>query len=419
MIYLKKIKRAYTNKDIKQLIDNFFSLAALKIFNLILPFITLPYLIKTLGFKQYGAIVLALSLIQYFQAITDYGFNLSATRDIAKHRHSKQQLNYIYSKVMASKLILLLISLSLLLLIIFMTPQFRDDRLIFLLMLPVLIGHTLFPEWFFRGMEKMHYITTLDLSIKIFFTVGVFIFIHKPEDYWIYPLLNGTGYFLTAILAHTLIKKNFSINLILAKTKQIKKTLANSFPLFVNQFAPNLYNNTTSFVIGLSLGNYAVGIFGSVRKIVDLLSVFNAVTISVFFPYLNRNPKKFQKFSKLYIIFFMLLCLIFILFKDILFNLFNINNKDFNNTFFLLVSGIFCIAIYNVYSTCYLVRIKKDILVMRMVFFTSLFGLILSITLVQIFGITGGALSIFTTQLLLATISYIFYVKLSGERNDI
>gem|GEM_PF-6145372 len=58
-----------------RLADNFFSLSALKVLNLILPLVTLPYLIKVLGFHYYGAIILALSLVAYFQALTDYGFN--------------------------------------------------------------------------------------------------------------------------------------------------------------------------------------------------------------------------------------------------------------------------------------------------------------------------------------------------------
>ena len=83
-----KFRTILQSEDIRRLLKNFFSLSVLKLINAILPFVTLPYLIKVLGFQQYGAIVLALSLIAYFQSITDYGFNLSATREIAKHRTS-------------------------------------------------------------------------------------------------------------------------------------------------------------------------------------------------------------------------------------------------------------------------------------------------------------------------------------------
>lgn len=54
MSRLAVVKKALSNKDVKQLIENFFSLAVLKVFNLILPFVTLPYLIKTLDLSSMG-----------------------------------------------------------------------------------------------------------------------------------------------------------------------------------------------------------------------------------------------------------------------------------------------------------------------------------------------------------------------------
>lgn len=140
--------------DIKQLLDNFTSLAVLKVANLVLPFVTLPYLIKTLGFEKYGLIVISLALMQYFQAFTDYGFNLSATRDIAIHKHSKSQLSFIYRKVFSSKVILLIFSISILLPIIVFTPQFNEHKELYILMLFMLIGYTLFPIWFFVASKK-------------------------------------------------------------------------------------------------------------------------------------------------------------------------------------------------------------------------------------------------------------------------
>lgn len=179
-------------------------------------------------------------------------------------------------------------------------------------MLLVLVGHTLFPEWFFRGVEKMRYITVLDLSIKLFFTAGVFLFVHKPEDYWVYPLLNGVGYLVVMFVAHRLVRKKFSVKINFVKKQAIKKTLKSGFPLFVNQFAPNLYNNSTGLVVGIVLGNYFSGVFGAVRRITDLLSVLNAVVISVLFPYINRNISRFKVISKTYLLFFLVVCLVFV-----------------------------------------------------------------------------------------------------------
>lgn len=408
---LAVVKQALANKDIKQLIENFFSLAVLKVFNLILPFVTLPYLIKTLGFEQYGAIVLALALMQYFQAVTDYGFNLSATRDIARHRHSKRQLSFIYSKVMASKLFLLVISVSLILPVIFFVPQFQADRAVFLLMLPVLIGHTLFPEWFFRGVEKMRYITLLDLSIKLFFTAGVFVFIHKPEDYWIYPLLNGIGYCVVAIVAHYLVKKHFSTSFVFVGAKQIKKTLKSGFPLFVNQFAPNLYNNTTSFFVGLVLGNYSAGVFGAVRQAVNLLSVLNSVVAAVAFPYLNRNKNSFGVFSKVYLLVFFSLCVIFVFLKFYILRIFNISNDIPDEFYYILLVGVFFTAFYSVYATNYLLVYSFDSVVLKITLMSSFVGVLIVYPFIVIWGLNGAALTISICQCMLGILSFVLYKK--------
>lgn len=413
MSKLASIKFFLSGKDIKQLIDNFLSLTVLKVLNLIIPLITLPYLIKVLGFEKYGSIILALSLIQYFQAVTDYGFNLSATRDIAKHRHSKRQLSYIYSKVMGAKLVLIIISVMLILPIIFITPQFQNDKPIFLLMIPVLVGHALFPEWFFRGVERMRYITILDLSIKLFFTTGVFLLIKKPEDYWIYPMLNGIGYCVVAIFSHILISRRFSVNIVFVSFKYIKKTLKYGFSIFLNQFAPNLYNNTTTFLVGLVLGNYAAGFFGSVRQVLNFLSVFNSVVTMVAFPYLTRNKDKFKIFSKIYLFLFGFLLLFFVFLKDFILSFFNIPETVYSGFYYILLLGVMFTAIYSVYATNYLIVHNFDKTVLNITLVSSFVGIGISYPLVFYGGLTGAAATIAICQGIIGVLSFVMYSRLS------
>jgi PST family polysaccharide transporter len=71
------IIKVKTNADGKVLVTNFISLSILQLLNLLLPLITLPYLVKVIGAEKFGVIAFASSLIVYFQAITDYGFSLS------------------------------------------------------------------------------------------------------------------------------------------------------------------------------------------------------------------------------------------------------------------------------------------------------------------------------------------------------
>ncbi|WLP95220.1 oligosaccharide flippase family protein [Psychrobacter sp. M13] len=412
---IRKIRTALQVEDIRQLMKNFFSLSVLKLVNAVLPFITLPYLIKVLGLQQYGAIVLALSLIAYFQSVTDYGFNLSATREIARHKSSRKQLSFIYSKTQASKLYLLLFSLSILIPAVMIVPQFREDLLVYLLMCLMLIGQTMFPEWFFRGVEQMGYITILDLIVKGSFTIGVFILIKSPEDYWLYPLLFGLGYVFIAILSHFLIVKKFKLSVQLVKKNSIIKNLKFGFPLFINQFMPNFYNNTTTFLIGMLLGKQAAGVFGAVRQLVNVLSVLNSVVSTVVFPYLVRRQDKFNLFSKFYMIGFSALAIILVILHKYILGWMGISDPLSSNIFLILVFGVTCIVFYSIYSTNFLIPRGYDKTVMKLTFIISLVGLLTSYPLITNLGVIGGAINIAFAQLLMGSSAFAMYKIISKK----
>ncbi|MDP4545691.1 oligosaccharide flippase family protein [Psychrobacter faecalis] len=413
---IRKIRTALQVEDIRQLMKNFFSLSVLKLVNAVLPFITLPYLIKVLGLQQYGAIVLALSLIAYFQSVTDYGFNLSATREIARHKSSRKQLSFIYSKTQASKLYLLLFSLSILIPAVMIVPQFREDLLVYLLMCLMLIGQTMFPEWFFRGVEQMGYITILDLIVKGSFTIGVFILIKSPEDYWLYPLLFGLGYVFIAILSHFLIVKKFKLSVQLVKKNSIIKNLKFGFPLFINQFMPNFYNNTTTFLIGMLLGKQAAGVFGAVRQLVNVLSVLNSVVSTVVFPYLVRRQDKFNLFSKFYMIGFSALAIILVILHKYILGWMGISDPLSSNIFLILVFGVTCIVFYSIYSTNFLIPRGYDKTVMKLTFIISLVGLLTSYPLITNLGVIGGAINIAFAQLLMGSSAFAMY-KITSKKS--
>lgn len=407
----KQLSGILQSKEVKRLLENFFSLSVLKLVNAILPFVTLPYLIKVLGFQQYGAIVLALSLITYFQAITDYGFNLSATREIAQHRHSNKQLSYIYSKTLVSKSVLLFFSLLCLFILILLVPQFKEDLLVYFLMCLILIGQTLFPDWFFRGVEQMRYITVLDFMVKTSFTLGTFLFIKTPHDYWIYPLLYGAGFIVVSGISHYFILKKYKINFVFVDFVNVLSGLKKNFPLFLNQFMPNFYNNTTSFLIGMLLGKNIAGIFGAIRQFVNILNVFNTIVSMVFFPYLVRRKEKFQLFSRLYLSGFFILTVFMVATHTWIFKWAGIMVNDSSWIFIILAVGVFFIAIYSVYSTNFLITRGYDKIVMNITVFVSVIGLIFAYPLINFFGMVGGALNIAISQILMGIAAYFYYLK--------
>lgn len=412
---MKKLRTILRNKDNSQLLKNFFSLAMLKLINAVLPFVTLPYLIKVLGIRQYGAIILAISLIAYFQAVTDYGFNLSATREIAKHRTSKQQLSFIYSKTIITKMYLLLFCLTILIPVILLVPQFKEDLLVYLLMCLMLVGQTLFPEWFFRGVEQMGYIATLNLVVKLSFTIGVFVLIKAPQDYWLYPFLLGVSYIIVSFISHYIIISKFDLKLVFIDVGRVKKSLKLGFPLFINQFAPNFYNNTTNFLVGMILGKSYAGYFGATRQVVQILTVFNSVVSGVAFPYLIRYKDKFAVFSRYYITFIAIFSISLVLIHQYIFDIIGIDFKYDSEVFYILILGFLAIVFHTVYSTNYLISRGYDYVVMKLTILTSVIGFMLSFPLIYNFGLIGGATNIFISQLILGSGGYFYFKRVSKK----
>ncbi len=53
------------------------------------PLLMLPYLARVLSKEKFGLIAFAQMFIFYFVILTDYGFNLTATRDVAVARQDR------------------------------------------------------------------------------------------------------------------------------------------------------------------------------------------------------------------------------------------------------------------------------------------------------------------------------------------
>ncbi|MGB4382457.1 MAG: oligosaccharide flippase family protein [Bacteroidales bacterium] len=389
-----KLKKLSKNKDVKTLTENFVSLSLLRIVGLLLPLITLPYVLRVLGKSNYGIIVLATTLINYFTALTDYSFRITATRDVAINKNDKKQLDLIYSNVLTVRMLFCILSTIIILLIVLLYKPFRDEITVFSLTIPMLFGYVLFPEWFFRGIEKMRYITYLNLGIKTFFTICIFVFIHEVNDYWMYPLFNSLGFIGAGIVGQSMLTRKYKLKYYWIGTKRIKKVLKNNFPIFINQFLPTLYNNTSSFLLGIMAPTYMLGIYDAIKKVVELFYTFANIIATVFFPFLNRVKNAFNKYKKAMLIIGVSLTLIPIVSYKLIFWYLDINNNFALPCLILLSVSVFFVILYDIFGLNFFIVHNQDKLVMRNTIYASVIGFILAFPLIHYWGIIGAALNL-------------------------
>lgn len=391
---LKNIIKKLKSKDGKTLLENFVSLSALQLIGMLLPLITLPYILRVIGFEKYGIIVFASSLIAYFTALTDFSFQITAVRDVAVFKNSQKKLNIIYSKVITIKAIFLLLSIFLISLIVLLYPPFYEYGLIYGLSMLMLVGHTLFPGWFFQGIEKMRYITYLNLGIKVFFTLCVFVFIKTEEDFWIYPLLQSAGFIGAGVVGQFMLVTKYKLKFIWLPHRIIKKTITANFPIFVNQFLPTLYNNTSLFLLGLFSAPMMVGIYNSILIVINLGINLLGILSRVFFPFLNRKKAAFNNYKKMMLIIISCMSVCILAGHKLVFWYLNITYENAFWILLILVIGLFGYTLSNIFGLNYFIVHRQDKLVMKNTIRASVIGFMLAFPLVHFFGIFGTAINL-------------------------
>lgn len=267
---------------------NFIFLSLMQGANYILPLITIPYLIRTIGIEKYGLVAFAQSYAAYFVIFIDYGFSLSATKQISINRYNQQKLSEIFSSVIFVKLAFMLVSFLISTIIIFSFKKFSSDYVIFYFSLIVLFGQLLFPVWFFQGLEKMKYITFVNILIKSIFTLCIFIFIKQVSDYIYVPLLNSLGFLVGGFIAFVIALKQFRIKIIF-NSRLIKAQLFEGWHLFLAILSTNIYRSANTFLLGLVSSNVAIGYYALASKIIISIQALMSPISQSLYPYLSKK----------------------------------------------------------------------------------------------------------------------------------
>lgn len=298
---ISRIKNLIKRNEYKTILENMLSLTGLQFASYILPLITLPYLTWILGPELFGLTQYAISLITYFQFFTDYGFNLSATRELAIVKDDNQKVSRIFNSVMLIKIILCLISFIITLLLVTFISKFNADAMVYLLTFGMVIGYILFPTWLFQGMEYMKYTSILNIVGKVLFTVLIFLLIHKPEDYILVPIINSFGLIVVGVIGLYIAITKFEIKLALPSKSDVKYHLKEGWHVFISTIAINMYTTTNTFLLGLLTNNTLVGYYSIAEKIILAVNGLINPISQALYPFISRSVHENKKTSILFI----------------------------------------------------------------------------------------------------------------------
>lgn len=296
---IKLIKKTYHMAGAKEsnvVLNNVASLSWLQGVTYLLPIIILPYLFRVIGPEKFGLIAFAQAFVQYFMIITDYGFSITATKEISLSQHDPSKVHEIFSSVMMVKLGLAFVSLIILSILVYFIPKFRMDWMVYLFSFGAVIGSTLFPVWFFQGTEKMKYIADLNIVGEIVLAFLIICFVREPRDYLLVPLINSGVLIVNGILAQYIVFKHFGVTFKIQGYKTLGQQLRTGWNLFISIVAINAYTTTRVFAVGLLTNNTMTGFYSIAEKMANVVQTFPLSSFSqAIYPRLSKIYHKNKK----------------------------------------------------------------------------------------------------------------------------
>ena len=194
-----------------KLIKNYIYNLFYQIIAIVIPFLLLPYLSKTIGVEANGIYSYTKTIADYFILFAMLGLKNYGVREIAQVKNEKDKLSKVFWELYFMQLInsLLIIGIYIILNIFIL----KTYTTIFWLQL-IYIFSTIFDiTWFYSGIENFKNVSIKNTIIKLLSLLCVFKFVHTPEDLWKYTLINAICYIIGNLIFWYKINKYVTIQI--------------------------------------------------------------------------------------------------------------------------------------------------------------------------------------------------------------
>ncbi|WP_299012648.1 oligosaccharide flippase family protein [uncultured Polaribacter sp.] len=401
---------------------NFSALLILQLGNTALALLLMPYLINILGVGNYGLYSFAFAISMYLVILTDYGFGFTGVKLISIHRDNKAKVSAIFHSIQIIKIVILIAILIVYALAILFVDALSKNSELFFLSFGVLIGQTIVPVWFFQGMEKMKFITIINLMIRLIAVILILLFVKTPEDINLAIASQAIGFSIAGLLSIYIAYSKFDLKFSLPKTADTLQLLSSNRHMFFSTLSLNLYKNFNVVLLGFLSTNVEVGIYSAVEKIIKAVQSLIAPMSQAIYPNIslkfsklkpNKAVIKLFKIATYYIVPLFIITIGLLLFKNYIKEFLGIENNEFYIVFYILLPVIILGTINYLLGIIGLVNLNKEKWFNKATIIGGLINLSLCFLLSKTYGAAGSAIALIFAELivLLIVIGYLLKIK--------
>lgn len=408
--------------SVKLLVKNIVSQSILQVANLVLPFITIPYITKIIGPEKFGIINYAAAFVTYFTLIVNFSFDMNASRAIAQNPNDQAFVNKIFSETLYTKIFLFLIcaiSFSVLLLGL---PQLQNEKEVAIYSFLVVIGWVVTPNWLFQGKQQLDKIAMFNLVAKFIFTISIFFVIHDKQHYKWQPLILSISQIVVGLASFFYAVRKYSITIVKLPFASIFTTLKQGKDLFFSLVTISLYSNSTIIILGFFLSATDVGYYSAAfRLIITAITILSIPLNQALFPFISssfsvnyeKGINELQRILPVCLLFSFLYSAIFLMFAPFIIHLFYGDKFAESIVIFRTLSMVpFLVSVNSFLGIHALLNLKKDKLFFNITLISSVAGIAATTLLGYYFGVRGGAFSWLIAEVFNCLLFYIALKKM-------
>ncbi|MEO6027720.1 MAG: oligosaccharide flippase family protein [Candidatus Binatia bacterium] len=233
------------------------------------PLLTAPYLARVLHPTGWGRVALAQSFGQTLAVVVEYGFVLSATREIARATATARA--DVVASVLGAKAFLAAIVLMLGAGAGGWLPLIADDRRLVWSALLWAVGQGFHPLWYYQGSEQVRRVLVLDVVTNGLAIAAVVLLCRSTGDGWKVLAIQASAAGAVGLVGHGLALAE--LGWVRPSGAAIRRRLADGAGLFAYRLAVSGYTVANPIVLGLVAPATVVGYFAAAEKIVKTLFV--------------------------------------------------------------------------------------------------------------------------------------------------
>ena len=261
---------------------------AYRLFSVLLPLVTAPYLSRTVGTYGVGLYSKAWSISYIFCLIGMLGLNDYGVRTVAQVRDDRKELDRTFSGIWQMQLLVAGITLLFWFGYVFLFAGEEKTLAFHLTMMSVSCLCSF--DWCLMGLDIFKPIALRNTFVKTAAAVCVFIFVKNQNDLWIYGFVWSLATLVGNLSCAVTLKGRVSYRRV--PVKESLKHLGPCAVLFISVMAVNVYRTMDKVMVSAIAGVDQNGLYENAEKIIYCLSGFILAIGTVMMPKISNWQKK-------------------------------------------------------------------------------------------------------------------------------